>query len=216
MRYLLGTTILAISLAACASSPNDGDEYWDNITPDPASLERTSEEERLKRAEQPQTVQLPSDTQPVAKPQTGDTVTVDIKRADPPKAEGDGSISNSQDFETVKASETIETDAAKLEQLKGNYEIVKPGAAPRRGSNINLAKYALAQTNPAGQKVHTRNPLKGRKAAEKCANYGSDDEAQTAFLQSGGPQRDTHGIDPDGDGYACGWNPAVYRSLIGQ
>ena len=30
--------------------------------------------------------------------------------------------------------------------------------------------------------------------------------------QNGGPERDRNALDPDGDGYACGWDPSVYRA----
>jgi hypothetical protein len=222
MRYLSGIFILWAVLAACAPvQPNDGDQYFDNITPDPASLERKAEEDKLAKAEglQSTTVLPPSDT--AATPtQTGDTVTIDLSgnQKTPVKIEpeGDGSISDSQDFKAVKSRETIASDAAKLEALKSNYEIVQPGDAPKRDSSVNLAKYALSQTNPVGNKQFTRFAFSNRKAQKNCAIYTSADEAQTDFLKLGGPQKDKRGLDPDGDGYACGWSPAVYRALIGQ
>ena len=63
---------------------------------------------------------------------------------------------------------------------------------------------------------YTRFAFSSRKAEKNCRVYTSADEAQTDFLKMGGPQKDKRGIDPDGDGYACGWSPAVYRSLIGH
>jgi hypothetical protein len=41
------------------------------------------------------------------------------------------------------------------------------------------------------------------------------DQAQSDFILAGGPQKDRKGMDPDGDGYACGWDPAVYRNTGG-
>ena len=213
MRYFIRFSILALGLAACTTTqPNDADQYFDKITPDPAALERTAAENRLKRAEdQPLTVRPPAET--------GDTVTVDLtgnkptpSRVDP---EGDGTISNSQNFKVVTARETIASDAAKLEELKKDYEIVQPGATPTRGSGINLAKYALSQNNPVGQKAYSRSVFNGRRVAKKCAAYISADDAQLDFLRSGGPQNDRRGIDPDGDGYACSWSPAVFRGMLG-
>ena len=206
MRYFIKFSILALGLAACTTTqPNDAGGYFDKITPDPASLERTTAEDRLKQAEG-----VASD---------GETVTVDLAggNAKPVEVgtEGDGTISTSQDFKVVKARETIASDAAKLEELKKDYEIVKPGATPKRGSGINLAKYALAQTNPVGQKAYSRSILTGRRAEKKCAFYASADDAQLDFLRSGGPQSDRRGIDPDGDGYACSWSPEVFRNMLG-
>ncbi len=217
MRHIIGLSILAFGLAACTTAqPNDAGQYFDHITPDPATLERTAAEDQLKQAEgQPTTVRPPAE----GSVQPDNTVVVDpSKSSSKPakvKTEGDGSISQSQDFAVVKSRETIASDAAKLEELKKNYEIVQPGRTPTRGSGINLAKYALSQKNPVGQKVYSRSVFSGRRAAKKCAAYISADEAQLDFLRSGGPKNDRRGIDPDGDGYACKWSPQVFRSMVG-
>ena len=215
MRYLLGTSFLMVILVGCSTTvPNDSPEYFDSITPDPASLEVQAQEEQLLQAEGlPQTVRPPADgavqssstVMPANKSVTGNTEPL-----------SDGSISNSQDFQTAKANDTIASDAVKLQELKDNYQIVQPGVAPVRVSDINLAKYALAQTNPVGQKIYKRFSVGSAKAKRKCERYISADEAQLAFLKSGGPEKDRNGIDPDGDGYACNWSPDVFRAMIGQ
>ena len=46
-----------------------------------------------------------------------------------------------------------------------------------------------------------------------CGRFRDADAAQRAFLAGGGPQADRYGIDPDGDGFACKWDPAPYRAL---
>jgi hypothetical protein len=33
-------------------------------------------------------------------------------------------------------------------------------------------------------------------------------------LANGGPERDKEGLDPDGDGFACGWDPRPFRSAL--
>ena len=217
-------------LAACAGPGlDDGQGYIDRITPDPAALARKAEENRLAQAERlPVTVRPPSYATP---PNTATTQTVDpVAPVDPVAVdstvgtpakpeitpEGDGAISNSQDFEAAKAKDSIQSDAQKLKDLKDNYEIVQPGKTPTRGTGINLAEYALSQTNPVGNKIYSRFSLSASKAKRKCASYISADEAQIAFLNSGGPKKDRRGIDPDGDGYACAWSPNIYRALIGQ
>jgi hypothetical protein len=215
MRYLLRFSFLTVMLAACSQTiPNDGPEYFDSITPDPASLERKAQEDRLLQAEglavtvrPPAEGTVSSDATVMPANRSAETNTVPLS---------DGTISNSQDFQTAKANDTIASDAAKLQQLKDNYQIIQPGAAPVRVSDINLAKYALAQTNPVGQKTYNRFSVGGAKAKRKCERYISADEAQLDFLKSGGPEKDRNGIDPDGDGYACNWSPDVFRAMIGQ
>mgnify|MGYP000454045377 CR=1 FL=1 len=49
-----------------------------------------------------------------------------------------------------------------------------------------------------------------------CAKYASADLAQEDFLQRGGPERDRKGLDPDGDGYACNWDPTPFRAAAGN
>ena len=44
-----------------------------------------------------------------------------------------------------------------------------------------------------------------------CGKFASPDLAQMDFLQSGGPERDRKGLDPDGDGFACAWDPTPFR-----
>jgi len=207
MRKFIGVTFLLSVLAACSSTnPNDGGQYFDHVTPDPATLQGKAQVKPLTQAEgQPQTVLPPSDGAASPKKKT--------KIA----PEGDGSISNSQDFAATKAKESIKSDAAKLQQLKENYEIVQPGKLPRRpNGEINLAEYALSQNNPVGTKIYSRFSIGGFRVKKKCDGYASADEAQADFLKRGGPQRDTRGIDPDGDGYACSWSPDVYRAMLGQ
>ena len=43
--------------------------------------------------------------------------------------------------------------------------------------------------------------------------FKTKDDAQREFLKSGGPYSDKSNLDPDGDGFACDWDPEVYRGL---
>ena len=42
----------------------------------------------------------------------------------------------------------------------------------------------------------------------------SSDLAQKAFLSRGGPERDILLLDPDGDGFACKWDPRPFRLAV--
>lgn len=74
-----------------------------------------------------------------------------------------------------------------------------------------LVSYAADSTNQVGRRIHQRASMDAQLSARACARYQDADSAQIAFLAQGGPQQDPLGVDPDGDGYACGWNPASYR-----
>ncbi len=122
-------------------------------------------------------------------------------------------ISDENDFNAVSSRETIASDKQRIDQNRSQYQVIQPGALPVRPGSVgsNIVDYALATTNPVGAQLYKRSGFSVTNAASKCAGYASPDLAQEAFLAKGGPQRDRLGIDPDGDGYACGWDPSPFR-----
>ncbi len=127
-----------------------------------------------------------------------------------------GGVSDEQDFEAVAARETIESDKARIERNRAQYQIDQPGALPQRTGQVgpSIVEYALATQHPVGVKLFRRSPFKFKKVEVACAPYANADLAQEAFLGAGGPDRDRLGVDPDGDGYACGWDPSPYRAVV--
>lgn len=127
-----------------------------------------------------------------------------------------GGISDEQDFSAVAARETIQSDADRIAQNRAQYQVVQPGALPQRPGDTgpNIVEYALATTHVPGTQLHKRSKLSGNRSASACAKFGSTDQAQEAFLAKGGPQRDRLGVDPDGDGYACAWDPRPFRTAL--
>lgn len=138
--------------------------------------------------------------------------------AAPTAASEAATISDEQDFAAVSSRESIESDAARLEGYRANYQQVQPEAVPNRpsGNTTSIVQYALSTTNSVGQPLYQRSSLSGEaRARRNCSRYTSADFAQIAFLESGGPKRDQYGIDPDGDGFACAWDPAPFRAARG-
>lgn len=128
-------------------------------------------------------------------------------------------ISQEQDFAAVSSSRSIQDDAALIERNRQTYEVVAPTAVPQRGADgqPNIVQYALSTTNPVGAQIYSRSGFNLQaKAQRNCAKYPSADQAQIDFLASGGPQRDRKGLDPDGDGFACGWDPSPFRRVVGN
>lgn len=128
-------------------------------------------------------------------------------------------ISDEQNFDAVSARETIESDRQRLEQQQQVYQQAAPEAVPDRPSGRaapNIVAYALETNNQVGQSIYRRssrfNEDRYRRA---CAEFASSDQAQAAFLAAGGPDRDRRGLDPDGDGFACFWNPGPFRTARG-
>ena len=125
-------------------------------------------------------------------------------------------ISSEQDFDSVSARRSIEGDAARIQENRQQYQVIAPTDLPSRqgGSQPNVVAYALQTEHPKGTQVWRRSGLTSQsKFQRNCAAFASADEAQIEFLNQGGPQRDRKGLDPDGDGYACAWDPAPFRRV---
>lgn len=125
-------------------------------------------------------------------------------------------VSDEQDFEAVKARETIESDKRRIECNRAQYQIDQPGAVPQRqgDSGPNIAQFALSTTHAPGTPVYSRSGLRLTNPLRACGKYPSPDKAQEEFLRAGGPQRDRKGLDPDGDGFACDWDPRPFRAAL--
>lgn len=121
-------------------------------------------------------------------------------------------ISDEQDFAAVSQRETIESDAERLARNRAQYTVIQPTAVPERTeTGPNIVAYALSTTHNPGTQVHSRSSLRFTDPMAACARYASPDLAQQAFLAAGGPERDRRGLDPDGDGFACAWDPRPFR-----
>lgn len=160
--------------------------------------------------DQPATVQPPAETDlaaPAQAPGTGGTVVVN-----------NPGLSDEQSFEAVTARETIESDKERLARQGAAYEVITPTAVPeRRTTGPNIVEYALSTSNGVGQSLYRRSGFTSEAAFKRnCIKYASDDLAQEAFLKAGGPERDRLNLDPDGDGFACYWDPAPFRMAVSR
>lgn len=122
-------------------------------------------------------------------------------------------ISDEQDFAAVSSRETIQSDADRIARNRAQYVVIQPTEVPQRPDNSgpNIVQYAIQTTNAPGQQLYTRSAIRLSSPEAACRRYGSTDQAQEAFLAAGGPQRDPKGLDPDGDGFACAWDPRPFR-----
>jgi hypothetical protein len=124
-------------------------------------------------------------------------------------------ISDEQSFEAVSERETIESDAERIAENRAQYVVIEPTELPERpdGTGASIVAFALATTNTPGQQLYDRTGFAAQSRFESaCAKYGGGDKAQEVFLDAGGPQRDRYGMDPDGDGFACYWDPRPFRA----
>ncbi|MBP0481139.1 hypothetical protein [Sagittula salina] len=136
----------------------------------------------------------------------------------PAIVENSAGISGENDFNAVSAQRDIAEDQALIAQNRAQYQVIQPTDLPSRpGTNRpNIVEYALRSTNPVGTPLYNRSSFRAEtKYARACGSFASADLAQEEFLALGGPERDRKGMDPDGDGFACGWNPAPFRAAKG-
>lgn len=204
MRLIILGLVASGLLAGCIPAGlDDGSQYYNNVTNSPGLSE---EEQPL--ATVGDTPDAAAATEDVATGETPlDETAVDIAKT----AEESANISDSQDFAATKERETIASDKAKIEARKGTYQVFEPTSVPSRKDGINLPAYALSQTNPVGQKAYSRFGT----GKASCSRYRKDpDAAQRAFIRAGGPSKDPRNLDSDGDGFACNWNPDVYRKMM--
>ena len=133
-----------------------------------------------------------------------------------PPVLGAGGISQENNFDAVADERSIEGDAARIAANRAQYRVVQPEALPDRAdAGPNIVAYALQNSHAVGTAQYTRRGFnKERKFARACAQYSHPDQAQIAFLSAGGPTKDRDGMDPDGDGYACNWDPSPYRKGV--
>ncbi len=147
----------------------------------------------------PQTAPLPSNVPPAA--------TLPVQN-------GTG-MSDEQDFEAVKSRQSIESDKARIEANKAQYQQIAPTALPERPKATHtsiLVDYALSVQNRKGEPVYSRMFPSDEASRKACLRYPTPEAAQEAFLNAGGPKRDMKRLDPDGDGFACDWDPAPLQA----
>lgn len=100
-----------------------------------------------------------------------------------------------------------------LASARDQLVVVQPGPLPNRVDGVNIALFAKQTSNAVGDSRYPRTAAARMTGVGNCGRFRDPDAAQRAFLAGGGPEQDRYGIDPDGDGFACRWDPAPYRAL---
>lgn len=138
-----------------------------------------------------------------------------LPTADPAQAQSHAGISDEQDFSAVSSRETIESDKARMEQNKAQYQQIQPTELPQRsgdtGAAVDLVQYALNAPNRKGEAIYPRSRVALANSERACGRYDTPEAAQQAFMRAGGPQKNSKNLDPDGDGFACFWDPTPFQ-----
>ena len=127
----------------------------------------------------------------------------------------DGVLDLSQ-FSQEQQKVEREQAAKRREELKEGRVVLEVNSKEKiRATSVNLAVFARSVANNVGEKVYYRNIL-GIDNSSGCKKFSSKDAAQIFFLENGGPENDFHNMDMDGDGFACKWDPSIYRKINSQ
>lgn len=186
LRFLV---VACVVLSGCASVPND-------VSPGQQALDAqglNGRQAALNGQISSAVIEGPSGGIGVEAGATGDVTFLDPNSLE---AIAEGAIAESEQT-TGGVFDNIQPQQAS--------DVLPPPLIPR------VAAFALRTTHLPGQRQWRRNPLRADGQA-LCAQFGSRDEAQDRFLRDGGPERDPNGMDPDGDGFVCGFDPSALRA----
>ena len=106
-----------------------------------------------------------------------------------------------------------EKAAKKLEDARKERIEIEISNSSNSSGYVNVAKFARDTKHNKGEKIFTRLSFSIYDNWNECSKFKTKDEAQRKFLKDGGPYKDRFNLDPDGDGFACEWDPEVYREL---
>ena len=106
-----------------------------------------------------------------------------------------------------------EQAAKRREELKAGRVVLEAKDKEKiKRHSVNLAVFARSVSNKLGEKIYFRSFVVSD-AGSGCKKFSDQNAAQIFFLENGGPKIDFHNIDVDGDGFACKWDPAIYRQI---
>ena len=124
----------------------------------------------------------------------------------------DGILDLSQFSEEQQKVER-EQAAKRREELKAGRVVLEANRREKIATkSVNLAVFARSVSNALGEKIYHRNFLINDNGLD-CKKFSNKNAAQIFFLENGGPKNDFHNMDVDGDGFACKWDPAIYRKI---
>ena len=124
----------------------------------------------------------------------------------------DGVLDLSQ-FSQEQQKVEREQAAMRREELKAGRVVLEANHKEKiKRQSVNLAVFARSVSNKLGEKIYYRNFIISG-TGSGCKKFSNKNAAQIFFLENGGPKNDFHDMDADGDGFACKWDPAIYRTI---
>ena len=98
--------------------------------------------------------------------------------------------------------------------------MIEAELASRGRTYCGSTKIGKASVSLLGSGTYSSSRTRSQKSYstandKNCANFSSNARAQKFFLATGGPTRDPHNLDADGDGLACEWGTDIQRIADG-
>ena len=144
--------------------------------------------------------------------QTGLSTNNEVVKGNSDLKISDGVLDLSQ-FSQEQQKVEREQAAKRRETLKAGRVVLEADGREKIGAkSVNLAVFARSVSNKVGEKIYFRNFL-STDVNSGCKKFLNKNAAQIFFLKNGGPKNDYHNIDTDGDGFACKWDPEIYRKI---
>ena len=133
---------------------------------------------------------------------------------------GDDALSTENDrldlsLDTLEKQIKDKAEAAeKLESARKQRIVIETETPSHSAETVNIAAFARSTINKKGESIYARRTFQTFDHWTECAFFNTNENAQRFFLRTGGPKLDLKNLDPDGDGFACTWDPAIYRQLV--
>ncbi|MCY4541749.1 MAG: hypothetical protein OXB95_05050 [Rhodobacteraceae bacterium] len=133
------------------------------------------------------------------------------------EAEATAEVANLEEAETAteqEGNDTVEDSESEQVLQMRRFEPLDHFDPNRESSVI---EYALGTDHAVGTAIHERPAALSTSAhgvQTRCSVHEDAVVAQHEFLENGGPELDVNRIDPDGDGFVCGWDPEPYRRWL--
>jgi hypothetical protein len=117
-----------------------------------------------------------------------------------------------QEFGAVVGYETDEPHAARTQSARvgcAPSDLRNRAVGADRPDPINNA---LSTSHRLGMRRHCSTPTSPIRHARTCLDVRTTDKAREWFMPKGGLACARRGLDPDGDGGVCGWDPSVCQA----
>lgn len=140
-----------------------------------------------------------------------DNYKVEREKALTGKRDAPKTVPVARPFRAPTADEISGPTVRQVVGVQPRVAVVRTAPVPVVDATAALTRFAATTVHAPGTTLWRRPGSNAQAASRLCRSYASPDAAQAAFLAKGGPEADPASMDPDGDGFVCGWDPRPWR-----